>query len=1048
MNVNFSAWSIRNPVPSSVLFLVLCVVGIMAFVRMPVTRFPNIDIPLLAVSVAQQGAAPSELETQVTRRIEDAVANLTGVKHVTSTITDGSSVTVIEFRLETDTDRAYNDVKDALAKIRSELPRDIEEPVVSRIDVEGQAILTYGVSAPGMTLEELSWYADDVIKRELQGLKGVGRIDRFGGVDREIRVALDPDRLMALGVTAADVNRQLRATNADLSGGRGKVAGQEQAIRTLASAQTVEALAQTKIMLPGGREVRLNELGRVIDTAEEPRSFARVDGEPVVALAVFRAKNSSEVEVADGVEAAVAAMQQRRPDVELRLIDDGVRYTRGNYEANIETLIEGAALAVLVVLIFLRDWRATIIAAIALPLSIIPTYGIMQMMGFSLNLVSMLALTLATGILVDDAIVEIENIVRHMRMGKSAYRAALEAADEIGLAVIAITFTIIAVFSPVSFMGGIAGQYFRQFGLTVAAAVFVSLLVARLITPMISAYFMRSHPAQREHTQSALMRAYVRALECTLRWRWLTLLAGVAIFALSLWSTSLLPQGFIPDGDEGRTVFQVELPPGSSLEDTARLTDVMAERVARVPGVASVLVVGGATATGAGEVRNAVVYVQLKPKKERALKQKQIEQRINEQLHDVPDVRFWFLRGPERELSMSLLSNDPAALDRATADLERAMREVPGLYNVAANAGLERPEIRVRPKLEEAAKLGVTPEAISEMVRVATIGDVSANLAKFNAGDRLIPIRVELEEGARGDLRVIESLRIRTASGDAVPLTAVATVDFGQGPTSINRYDRERRVVIGADRAPGVELGEAVARVRALPEAQNLPADVRIQETGDAEIMAEVFQSFAVAMITGLMIVFGLLILLLGNVFQPITIILSLPLSLGGVVGALLVADMAISMPVVIGILMLMGIVTKNAILLVDFAVEEVKRGVPRFEAIVDAGRKRARPIIMTTVAMVAGMVPTALGLGDGGEFRSPMAIAVIGGLIASTLLSLVFVPSLYTVMDDLAQLLGRWLSPLVGPVDEPDQPAHPAATAAAAPPLAPATAPTLRAAE
>ena len=1021
MNLSFSAWSIRHPVPSVVLFLVLCVVGAMAFARMPVTKFPNIDVPFIAVSVTQSGAAPAELETQVTRKIEDAVANLTGVKHVHSTITDGHSSTLVEFRLETETDRAYNDVKDAIDKIRSDLPRDIDEPIVSRIEVEGQAILTYAVSAPAMTLEQLSWYTDDVIKRQLQGLKGVGRVDRFGGLNREIRVSLDPDRLMALGVTASDVNRQLRSTNTDLAGGRGDVAGQEQAIRTLASAKSVEALADSKITLPGGRQVRLADLGRVIDEAEEPRSFARVGGEPVVAIAVFRSKGSSEVDVADGVMASVKRLMTEHPDVKLTLIDDGVRYTRGNYEANLETLIEGAVLAVLVVLVFLRDFRATIISAIALPLSIIPTYAIMQMLGFSLNLVSMLALTLATGILVDDAIVEIENIVRHMRMGKSAYRAALEAADEIGMAVIAITLTIIAVFAPVSFMSGIAGQYFRQFGLTVAAAVFVSLLVARLVTPMLAAYFLRSSAVKAEHHDGPVMRAYTSVLGATLRWRWLTLIGGVLIFALSFYAIRFLPTGFIPDGDEGRSVISVELPPGSSLDDTARVTDLLQGRIKHMPEVATVLAVGGATATGAGEVRNAVMYIQYVPKKDRSLSQKHLEERIGDLLSEVPDIRSWVVRGDERQVAMSLLSNDPIALDKAAGELERAMRHTPGLLNVAPNAGLERPEIRVLPRLDKAAELGIDPATISEAVRVATIGDVTANLAKFNAGDRLVPIRVQLKDGARGNLDLLRTLSIRTGSGAAVPLISVADVEFGQGPSSISRYDRERRIVIGADRASGLELGDAIARVQALPEAKTLPSGVRIQQTGDAEIMAEVFQGFAIAMITGLMIVFGLLILLLGNVFQPITILLSLPLSVGGVIGGLLLTNNAISMPVVIGILMLMGIVTKNAILLVDFAVEEVRKGIPRLEAIMDAGRKRARPIIMTTIAMAAGMLPTALGYGDGGEFRAPMAIAVIGGLIVSTMLSLVFVPSLYTVMDDVAWIAGRIFGRFVGPRDEPD---------------------------
>ena len=470
MQLNISAWAIRKPIPSLVLFIVLMILGVFSFQGLPITRFPNIDVPVVTVSVTQAGAAPSELQNQVTKRIEDTVAGINGVKHITSTISEGISTTTIEFRLEINSDRAVNEVKDAVAKIRSDLPRTIDEPVVQRLDIAGLPIVTYAASALAMTPEELSWFVDDVVARQLQSVQGVGRVERVGGVEREIRVELKLDRLLALGITAADVNRQLRLTSVDLAGGRGEVGGQEQSIRTLGAAQTLGDLASTSITLPGNRKVRLDELATVTDTAAEPRTFAHFNGQPVVAFAVTRSTGASDATVGQAVAAKVAELGKAHPEVRFDLIDDTVVYTVGNYDSAMHTLIEGAILAVIVVLIFLRDWRATLIASLALPLSVLPTFWVMSTMGFSLNLVSLLALTLVTGILVDDAIVEIENIVRHMRMGKSPYRAALEAADEIGLAVIAITFTIVAVFAPVSFMGGIAGQYFKQFGMTVAAS--------------------------------------------------------------------------------------------------------------------------------------------------------------------------------------------------------------------------------------------------------------------------------------------------------------------------------------------------------------------------------------------------------------------------------------------------------------------------------------------------------------------------------------------------------------------------------------------------
>ena len=790
-------------------------------------------------------------------------------------------------------------------------------------------------------------------------------------------------------------------------------------------------LAATKIAIPGGRVVRLEELGKVVDGAEEERYFARKNGQPAVAFAIFRAKGASDVSVSRVVDARIKTLEAKFPDVKLTLIDNSVAYTFGNYEAAMQTLIEGALLAVLVVFLFLREWRATLISAIALPLSIIPAYWAMQAMGFSLNLVSLLALTLATGILVDDAIVEIENIVRHIRMGKSAYRAAIDGADEIGLAVIAISFTIIAIFVPVSFMGGIAGQYFKQFGLTVAVAVMFSLLVARLITPLLAAYFMTGSVGKEHAADGPMAKAFGSFLRFTLRHKIITLIIGIALWVGSLWSSSLLPQGFIPEGDESRSTLAVELPPGSRLADTRELTDRVVARVRALPEVLSVFTLGGAGTKGAAETRNALMLVRYVPKEERRLTQKELEIKIGEMLGNTPDVRIFYSneRG-DRQLQLTIKAPDGESLAKGVAIMEGAMRKMPQLNNVSASAGLARPEIRITPRFDEAARLGIAPEQIAQVVRVATIGDAGANLAKFTAGDRLVPIRVQLEEGARGNLATLETLSIRTNTGTSVPLSEVAQISFGAGPSSIERFDRADRIVIGADLAKGEQVGDVFDKVLLLPEAKALPPGVEIVKSGDAEIQDEVFSGFAQAMLFGLMLVFGLLVLLFGNLFQPITIILSLPLAIGGVIGALLLTNNAISMPVVIEILMLMGIVTKNAILLVDFAVERVKHGMSRFDAIVEAGMKRARPIIMTTIAMVAGMVPTALGHGEGGEFRAPMAIAVIGGLIVSTVLSLVFVPSFYLIIEAVSEFLAWMVRPLINKADEPDEVVHAPAAA------------------
>lgn len=1030
MRLNISAWAIRNPIAPLVLFLVLVVLGLVSFRGLAVTRMPNIDVPIVSVTITQGGAAPSELQTQVTKWVEDSIAGVRGVKHITSAITEGSSVTTVEFRLEVNTDRAVNDVKDAISKIRINLPRTIDEPIIQRVEITGLPILIYGVTSPAMTPADLSWFVEDKVARTLQGVKGVGGVERVGGVSREIRITPLPDRLLALGITAAEVNKQVRVTSADMAGGRGEVGGREQSIRTLAASRTIRDLKATSIVLPGGRKVRLDDLATVEDSIEEPRTFARFNGAPVVAFAVSRGSGASDAEVAAGVEKKIAEFSESYPDIRFEEIDSSVLATRGSYASAMHTLMEGAGLAVIVVFLFLRDWRATMIAAVALPLSVFPTFWAMDALGFTLNGISLLAITLVTGILVDDAIVEIENVVRHMRLGKSPYRASIEGADEIGLAVIAITATLIAVFAPVSFMGGIAGRYFMQFGLTIAVSVFMSLLVARLITPLLAAYFLRDH-GHAEEKEGPVMRAYTRLVGWSVRHKWITLVVGLALFAGSIMSTKLLPSGFIPKQDNARTLFMIELAPGARLADTIAVSDRVVARIRALPEVTSVFVDGGRQAGGKKETRLATLIVNLTPKSERARRQWTIETEIAGLLAEEPDIRSWTLRDSgQRDLALVVSGPDVDVVTEIAARLQRDMAAIPHLVSVMSTAPLNRTEVRIRPKEGAAADLGVSTDVIAETVRVGTIGDIGINLAKFNAKDRQVPIRVQLPESSRGAVSRLENLKVPAKNGVAVPLAAVADIELDQGPGAIERYDRAVRVAVEANMEGSDALGSLIEQALATPTARNLPPGVTIRQTGDAEIMQEVFSGFLMAMGAGIMMVYAVLVLLFGSFLQPLTILFSLPLSIGGAILGLLICHMPISMPVVIGILMLMGLVTKNAIMLVDFAVEEMRAGVDRVTAIIDAGRKRARPIVMTTIAMAAGMVPSAMALGIGGEFRAPMAVAVIAGLIVSTLLSLVFVPAVFLLMDSLSGLLGRLLGRFVGPRDEAaDGPAPAAAS-------------------
>ena len=1003
MSVNISALAIKRPLPSVVASIILLALGWVSFMKLPVTRLPAADIPLISVVVSQFGAAPAEIEAQVTKTIEDGVSGVEGVRHIISSVTDGLSVTTIAFRLESNTDRALNDVKDAVTRVRANLPQSVQEPLIQRVDVVGLPIVTYAATAPNKSPEQVSWFMENTVKRSLQDVKGVAEAEVIGGAAREILVSLDPDRLQAFGLSAVDVSRRLYGTNITVTGGRAEIGGRDQAIRTLASAKTLEDLAGTMITLPTGGQVRLEDLGRVTDTVADRRTFARLNGEPVVAIGIKRAQGASDVVVAKAVEKRVAQIRAENPDFDLKLIDTSVDFTRGNYDAAISTLFEGAFLAVVIVFLFLRDFRATVIVAVSLPLSIFPAFWAMDLLGFSLNLVSFLAITLSTGILVDDSIVEIENIVRHMRMGKSPMQAAMEAADEIGLAVIAISLTIIAIFAPASFMSGIAGQFFKQFGITVAVQVFFSLLAARFVTPMLAAYIMKPHNKP-EKPPGPILRAYTRLVTVSVRFYPLTVLVGLLFFAASIASIGLLSKGFLPAQDSSRSVMALELPPGSQLSETEKVSEDVARVIRELPQVRSVFVDGGRVPKEPIEARRASFIINYTAKGDRAITQRELEREIGSRLRAVPDIRFYFVdENGLRAISLVVRGTDPRTVANVANELAGQMRRLPTVANVISGTTLDRPELRIRPHLDLAARLGVSPTLLAETIRVATIGDVGPALAKFDAGDRLVPIRVQLDDSARVNQSVLEQVRVPKGGGGSIPLQAIAALDFQQGPTNITRYDRQRQATVACDLVGNAALGDVLKAIDDLPVMKSLPKGVTVDQGGDAESLNELADGFAHAMSAGLMMVYAVLVLLFGSFLLPITILFSLPLSLGGAVIALMVTGKQLTTPVWIGILMLMGIVTKNAIMLVDFAVESIRHGMPRDAAIIDAGQKRARPIVMTTIAMVAGMLPSALAFGIGGEFRSPMALAVIGGLIFSTLLSLVFVPAVFVMVSEIS---------------------------------------------
>ena len=1003
---NISSWSIQNPLPPILLFVMLTLVGALSFYGMKITAMPDISAPIVQVVVSQPGGAPTEIETQITQKVEGAVAGLGNVKTISSFVQEGGSFTSVEFHLGTPVDRAVNDVRDAVTKVRSDLPDGILEPQVSRIEIEGGPIAYVAVKSTGMTLEELSWFVDNTITKRMVAIPGVAQVSRGGGVSREMRVDLDPVRMQSFGITAAQVNSQLRQLNLDAPGGRTEISGAEQAVRVLGGASTALELGQTRISIGNGRDVRLSDIATVKDGTSEQRSIARLDGRQVTSFGLSKAKGASDVSVYDAMNEELTKLQEEFPEVEFVELFTTVKYTKAEYSSAITAMVEGALLAVLVVFLFLRDWRATIISALAIPLSAIPTFWFMDLMGFTLNTISLLALSLVAGILVDDAIVEIENTVRHMRMGKSPYQAAMDASDEIGLAVVATTFAIIAVFLPVSFMPGISGQYFKQFGLTVSTAVFMSLLVARLITPLLAAYFLKAH-GQQPHGESAAMKRYLSFLGWTIRHRWKTVIVGGLSFVLTIFLFMQMPTAFQPDQDTGTSSIKIEMPPGSQLADTGRAVDQTTALLRQEPEVRQIMEFVGDD----GDVRRASLYIELVPADDRAVSTKEFERRVAPKLTSVPDARTYFeSQGAGfggREVTIMLASDNPVLLDETARKVEREMQGLKVLRDARINGDLERPEILIRPKFDMAAQLGVSVSALSQTIRIATLGDIEQNLAKFSLADRQVPIRVSLTDESRTDLAMLENLPVPTAGGGSVPLKVVADISFGAGPTKIRRFNQTRRITLEAD-LNGVEFGQAVEAVAKLPTMADLPTGVRQVKFGQEEVMDELVTNFIVAVISGILLVFAVLVLLYKRVLPPFVNMGSLLLAPLGAVIALILTGHALTMPVYIGLLMLFGIVAKNSILLVDFAIEEMRLGVDRETAIIDAGHKRAQPILMTTVAMVAGMMPVAIGLHGDSSFRAPMAIAVIGGLLLSTVLTLLIVPAGFTLADDLE----RWIGP------------------------------------
>jgi HAE1 family hydrophobic/amphiphilic exporter-1 len=1026
-----SAWAIRNPTPVAVLFIALVIAGLISYMALPIKNFPNVEFPAVSVTVTRSGAAPAEMENQVTRPIENALSGLNHVTTIASSVNQGSSTTVVQFELGTNLQKATDDVRSKVDQSRSALPREIDPPVVQRLEIDDQPIITYAVSSTTMSPTELSWFIDNTVSRLLQSKEGVAQVTRVGGVNREINVLVDPDRMAAQGLTANQISDAVAQVSLDAPGGRLVVGDREQTLRVLGAAASVAEIRNLSIPAAGGRSVRLSDVADVGDGMSETRSFALLNGHPVVGFNVSKTKEASDITTENSADAAVVELQKKYPGVTVTKILSRVDQTRAGFSATVETLLEGMALAALVVFLFLRDWRATAITAVAMPVALIPTFAFMHVLGFSLNMVTLLGLTLVIGILVDDAIVEIENIEKRVHMGMRPYDAAMEGADQIGLAVVATTFAIAAVFFPVAFMPGIPGQFFREFGITVSVAVLFSLVVARLLTPLLAAYFLVPKQAKERKPLPAY---YTNILTWALDHRVIALIIGGVIFILSVSLIVPLPKGVQPEGNPNFYTVVVDAPPGSTLQDMRQVVDRVGAVIARQPETEAVYTTvgtggggggpgGGFGGGGAGITKGQVTAIL---RQHRAARVGQIRDRIRPELVQIPDARITYDNSGfgSAGVSMILTSESGDNLEAAALELQREMRDVPGVAEPRFTTPPSGPEVVIKPKPDEAARLGVSVATIAAAARVATVGDIDANVAKFNEGERRIPIRVLLPVRARSDLATIKALRLPTTGGGFTTLDTVADVYFQAGAPQISRFDRKRNITVTADLSGGAQLGDVLGKVRKLPILQHLPAGVGPASQGQEQALGQLFGGFVIAIASAIGLVYSVMVLLFRSFFKPLVILSALPTAIGGAFLALLIGNSMLAIPSLIGFLMLMGLAAKNSILLVEYAIEREREGKSQREALMEACRERARPIIMTTMAMASGMLPTAMSLGQGSEFRQPMAVAVIGGLITSTALSLVLVPVVYEFIDDfeswLLPKLGRLITPRHAPVEAP----------------------------
>lgn len=1000
--------SIDRAVTAAVLNIALIVLGVVAYPRIGVDLFPQVDLPVTTVTAVYPGADPGVVESKVIDKLEEAINTVSGIDTLRSVSLENVGQVIVQFELERDIDQAAQDVRDKVSSVLGELPADLEPPIVEKFDVGAAPILTLVVAADA-PLREVTRVADDVVKAAMQSLSGVGSIDLVGGREREIHVELLRDKLAWYHLTPEDVARAIAAQNLEIPGGRIDTGLTEWSVKTKGEVGSAAALADLTVTTLGGVPTRLRDVARVTDTEEEARSSSNLDGRTAVSLVVRKQSGANTVAVAHAVKDKLAALADRLPEgftAEVA-IDNSVFIEASINDVNFDLLF-GAMLTVLIILLFLRDWRATLIAAVALPTSVIATLAFIQAMGFTFNNMTMLALTLSVGILIDDAIVVIENIHRHLEMGKGVRQAAREATAEIGLAVMAITAAIIAVFVPVAVMEGIIGRFFFQFGLTVSFAVAVSLLVSFTLTPMLSSRFLKSQHGGRffvsrwiEAVLDGVERAYTATVRMALRHRLLTVLAAIGVFASSIYLLKFVDKEFLPPEDRGELTVKFELPAGASLEASQRFAADLARDIGRTPGVTSMLTSIGGGAQG--QVNQGEIHVALVERHARDYTTTQAINHIREQLGDrspalvaVEPVRAISGGGNRgQEVQFDLRGGDFDQLNAAATALQDAMREAGGYVDIDSTYRGGKPELRLEIDRERAAALGVPVATIATTVRMLVAGE---KVSEVPIDGERYDVRVRLPEAQRGSAADIDRIKVRATTGQLVDLANVVRVTEGVGPAQIERAARQRQVTVLAN-LDSKTLGEAVGEIEGFA-AKVVPATINTSWAGRAETMKDSMKAMVTALLLAIVLVYLILAAQFESFVHPFTIMLSLPLALVGAFGGLWLAGMSLNIFSMIGLIMLIGLVTKNAVLLVDYTNVLRAEGRALMDALVEAGRVRLRPILMTTAAMIGGMVPVALAKSLGGEQRAPMAIAVIGGLLTSTVLTLVVVPVVYSLLS------------------------------------------------